>query len=55
MIAHRLSTVKDADAIAFVSQGKIAEIGTHNELMAKGGGYAQLVIHQMSADSDAGA
>jgi ABC-type multidrug transport system fused ATPase/permease subunit len=52
VIAHRLSTVKDADAIAFVARGKVAEIGSHNELMAKGGGYAELVKNQMSTESD---
>lgn len=47
-IAHRLSTVKDADAIAVVHRGKIAEIGTHEELLQKNGRYATLVKNQMS-------
>jgi ABC-type multidrug transport system fused ATPase/permease subunit len=50
LIAHRLSTVKDADAIALVSRGKIAELGTHAELMAKGGGYADLVRNQLTEE-----
>jgi ABC-type multidrug transport system fused ATPase/permease subunit len=51
VIAHRLSTVKDADAIALVSRGKVAEIGTHAELMKKAGGYADLIKNQMSGES----
>jgi ATP-binding cassette, subfamily B (MDR/TAP), member 1 len=50
VIAHRLSTVKDADAIALVSRGKVTEIGTHTELMAKGGKYAELVKNQLTEE-----
>ena len=42
VIAHRLSTVRRADKIIVLSQGQIAEMGSHDELMAKGGQYAEL-------------
>lgn len=42
MIAHTLSIVKNADQILVVSGGKIAESGTHEELLAKNGKYASM-------------
>jgi ATP-binding cassette subfamily B (MDR/TAP) protein 1 len=47
VVAHRLSTIRDADSIAVVYKGHIVEQGSHQDLMAKGGSYARLVAHQM--------
>ena len=47
MIAHRLTTVKDADQIVVIDGGKVAEHGTHDELMAKKGDYYHLYVSQM--------
>ncbi|KAF7096990.1 hypothetical protein CFC21_098862 [Triticum aestivum] len=49
VIAHRLSTVQNAHRIAVCSDGKIMELGTHAELVAKGGSYAALVGTQRLA------
>ena len=42
MIAHRLSTIRDADRIYLISGGEVAEQGTHDELMARNGKYAEM-------------
>jgi ABC-type transport system involved in Fe-S cluster assembly fused permease/ATPase subunit len=52
-IAHRLSTLLDADVILVVDKGKIVERGTHKELLALGGLYAQLYHEQFSRLSEA--
>jgi ATP-binding cassette subfamily C protein CydCD len=49
VIAHRLSTVRDADLIVVLDKGQIAETGTHAHLLAKGGLYAQLVSRQLAS------
>jgi ABC-type multidrug transport system fused ATPase/permease subunit len=48
-VAHRLSTVRDADSIAVVYKGHIVEQGRHAELVAAGGAYARLVAHQLTS------
>jgi ATP-binding cassette, subfamily B, bacterial len=46
VIAHRLSTVRDADRIVVIKDGEIGEVGSHAELLARGGYYASLVARQ---------
>lgn len=51
IIAHRLSTIRDADRIAVVWNGRLAELGTHAELIASGGPYSRLYrTYQETAD-----
>jgi ABC-type multidrug transport system fused ATPase/permease subunit len=49
IIAHRLSTVKKADKIIVLNNGAVEDAGTHDELMKRGGLYAQLAEINMSA------
>ena len=51
VIAHRLSTIRDADMIIYMQDGDIKELGTHDELMAKGGKYAELYNSQFAMAS----
>ncbi len=49
VIAHRLSTIRDADLILVMNHGTIVEQGTHEELLEKGGFYADLYNSQFTA------
>ena len=51
VIAHRLSTIRNADKIAVVQDGVIAELGRHDELIARGGIYKELVGLQMQGEA----
>lgn len=47
VVAHRLSTIRHADQIAVMDSGRVAELGRHDELLAAGGRYAELVRRQL--------
>jgi ATP-binding cassette subfamily C protein CydCD len=49
VIAHRLSTVRDADLIVVLEQGRVVETGTHAALLGRGGLYARLVSRQLAS------
>ena len=50
VIAHRLATIRDADAIVVLDRGRVVDQGTHDELVAKGGRYAELAKLQFRID-----
>ena len=52
IIAHRLSTVRNADRILVIDGGKIAESGTHQELMSKKGAYWRLYTTQFREEKE---
>jgi len=47
LVSHRFSTVRFADLIAVVDEGRVTDVGSHDELMARGGTYAELYEIQM--------
>ena len=53
VIAHRLSTVRAADLILVVEHGRIVQRGTHAELLARGGRYAELYETQFGTQDQA--
>jgi ATP-binding cassette, subfamily B, bacterial MsbA len=50
VIAHRLSTIKHATRIAVMEAGRVVDIGTHRELLERGGLYAHLYTLQFAVD-----
>ena len=54
VIAHRLSTIRDADLILVMNHGMVIEKGTHTELLAQGGFYADLYNSQFTGQKNVG-
>ncbi|MEC7950169.1 MAG: ABC transporter permease, partial [Bacteroidota bacterium] len=52
VIAHRMSTIRDADVIAVMEAGQVVEQGSHDELLALGGRYAELHRLQQGEHAD---
>lgn len=55
IVAHRLSTIRDANTIAVVEQGRIVETGTHQDLVSKEGGVYSTLVHlqELATTNDA--
>ncbi|HOG48756.1 MAG TPA: ATP-binding cassette domain-containing protein, partial [Anaerolineae bacterium] len=52
VIAHRLSTIRSADKIIALEDGRIEEVGSHEELLGRGGLYSQLYRRQLRLDAE---
>ena len=52
VIAHRLSTVRNADGIVVLERGRVVETGDHDTLLARGGLYRQLVARQLASAAE---
>ena len=52
IVAHRLSTIKNADVILVMKNGNIIESGSHDELLAKNGFYFELYNSQFAKEND---
>ena len=52
VIAHRVSTIRDADKIVLVNNGRVAEQGTHEELLQRGGMYLRFIEAEQGKHRD---
>ena len=51
IVSHRLSTIRNADQMAYLEHGRVVEQGTHDELMERNGVYHHLVMSQVTTES----
>ncbi len=55
VIAHRLSTIRDSDVIVAINEGRVVDVGSHDELMAAKGFYHDLYMSQFRGDAKSAA